>query len=274
MTSVQDVPVAQRPPVLRQGLAAALVGAGLLGLAAAGDVPLLVGVVLLQVLVGLGFLALVDAPASGGVFLLGTAAAVAADVVVEVEDGKVGGLAGVVALAVVGGLLHQLLRRERSRVTESLADTFVLVVLVCAAACLPAALRHDGGRWPVLVSLAAATAALLAGRVGDAVVHRPPLAVGASRAWPGLLLGLGAGVVAAVAVADGHLTTGRAALVGLAAAAAVATVDLGVDLAGAELTAAPEEARRVDALRPVSVVLPYALLGPVALLSALLLTRG
>ena len=45
-------------------------------------------------------------------------------------------------------------------------------------------------------------------------------------------------------------------------------------LAGAELTAAPEEARRVDALRPVSVVLPYALLGPVALLSALLLTRG
>ncbi|MGZ4604195.1 MAG: hypothetical protein ACXV0U_11440, partial [Kineosporiaceae bacterium] len=86
MTSTQDVPLAVRPPVLRQGLAAGLLGAGLLGLAVAGDVPLLVGVVVLQALVGLGFLALVDAPASGGVFLLGTAAAVAADVVVEVED--------------------------------------------------------------------------------------------------------------------------------------------------------------------------------------------
>ncbi|MGZ6791756.1 MAG: hypothetical protein ACXVGH_08510 [Mycobacteriales bacterium] len=274
MTSTQDVPLAVRPPVLRQGLAAGLLGAGLLGLAVAGDVPLLVGVVVLQVLVGLGFLALVDAPASGGVFLLGTAAAVAADVVVEVEDGKVGGLAGVVALSLVGGLLHQLLRRERSRVTESLADTFVLVVLVCSAACLPAALRHAAGHWPVRASLAAAAVALLAGRVGDAVVHRPALAVGASRAWPGLLLALGGGVVTAVAVTDGHLTTGRAALVGLAAAAAVATADLGVDLAGAELTAAPEETRRVDALRPVSVVLPYAVLGPVALLSVVLLSRS
>jgi hypothetical protein len=274
VTSVQAAPAAARPPLLGQGLVAGLVGGLLLVLAVLGDGPLLAGVVLVQLLVGLGFLALVDAPASGGVFVLGAAATAGADVVVLLDDGRAGGLAGVVALSLVGGLLHQLLRRERSRVTESLADTFVVVVLVCSAVCLVAALRHDGGTWPVRAALAAAAVALLVGRVGDAVVHRPALATGSTRAWPGLLLALGGGVAVATVVAHDHLSTGRGALVGLAAAAAVAIADLGVDLAGAELTADADEARRVAALRPVSVLLPYPLLGPVVLLAVVLLNRS
>lgn len=288
MTTLDDTTVASRPPLLGQGLASAAVGAALLGLAVLGDKPLLGGVVVLQVLLGLGFLALVDAPASGGIFVLGTAATIVADLVVVLDDGRVGGLAGVVALSLVGGLLHQLIRRERSRVTESLADTFVVVVLVCSAVCLPAALTHPGGAWPVRTALAAAGVALLAGRIGDVVIHRPALAVGASRAWPGLLLALGAGVAVASLVGDGHLTSSRAALIGLSAAATVAAVDLAVDLAAAELTSevvagapagagavarGPVDGRRVAALRPLGVVLPYTLLGPVVLLAVILLDR-
>lgn len=274
VTTLLAPTVAPRPPVLLQGLVSGLLGAGLLGLAVLGDLPLLGGVVVVQLLAALGFLALVDAPASGGVFLLGAAATAGADLVVTLDDGKVGGLAGVVALSLVGGLLHQLTRKERARVTESLADTFVVVTVTCSAVCLVAAQHHAGGTWPTRAALAAAGVALLAGRLGDAVVHRPALAIGATRAWPGLLLALGAGVALATVVTDGHLSTDRAALVGLVAAAAVAAVDLGVDLAAAELTSATTDARRVAALRPVSLFLPYALLGPVVLLAVLLLDRA
>jgi hypothetical protein len=274
VTTYPEQAVAPRPPVLLQGLASGLLGAGLLGLAVLGDYPLLGGVVAVQLLVVLGFLALVDAPASAGVFVLGAAATAAGDLVVSLDDGRVGGLAGVVGLSLVGALLHQLSRKDRSRVTESLADTFVVVTVSCSAVCLVAAQHHAGGTWPTRCALAAAGVALLLGRVGDAVVARPALAVGATRAWPGLLLALGAGVAVAAVVADGHLSADRAALVGLAAAAAVAAVDLGVDLAAAELTASPADGRRVGALRPVALLLPYALLGPVVLLAVVLLNRA
>ncbi|MCU1595271.1 MAG: hypothetical protein JWO12_2663 [Frankiales bacterium] len=270
-----DAPAAAlRPPVLGQGLVSAVLAAGLFGLAVLGHLPLVAGIAVLQLVLALGFLALVDAPSSGGVFLLGLAAAAGADLVVELDDGRVGGLAGVVALSFVGGLLHQLLRRERSRVTESLADTLVVVTMVCSSVCLAAAVRHPEGVWAVRVGLAAAGIALLAGRFGDAVVSRPALATGATRAWPGLLLGLGAGVALATALGDGHLSTSRAALIGLSAAAAVAAADLAVDLAAAELTSQPDDARRVAALRPVSTLLPFAVLGPVVLLCVVLLERS
>lgn len=260
-----------RPPLLGQGLASATLAGAFLGLAFAGDLPLLLGIVVLQVIMALAFLALVEAPASGGVFLLGALAAGAADAVVWFDDGQIGGLAGVVGLSLVAGLLHQLIRRERSRVTESLADTFVVVVLGCSAACLLAASLQDGGTWPVRAGLAAAGTALLVGRIGDVVLHRPALAFGSTRAWPGLLFALGGGVAAAIAVAGSHLSTAEAALFGLAVAASVAAVDLAMDLAAAELTVAPQDARRVAALRPVSAVLPFTLLGPVILVAVRLL---
>jgi hypothetical protein len=254
---------APRPSLLGQGLAAALVGGALLALAWVDADALLAGIAVVQLLALLGFLAVSEAPASTGVFTLGVLAAVAADVVVVVDDGRVGYLGAVVALALVAGLLHQLVRRERSRVTESLADTMVVVTLITAAAVLAAAARTPAGIWPTRAALAAAAAALLAGRLGDRVVHRPALAVGATRAWPGLVLALGAGVAAATLAASDHLD--RAPLVGLAAAGAVAAADLLVDLAAAELTPRHEDARRVAALRPTGLFLPYALLGPVVL---------
>lgn len=263
-----------RPPLLKQGLLDGVVGAALLGLALLGDVPLLAGVVLLQVLAVLGFLALVEAPASAGVFAIAAAATAAADTVAMLDDGRVRGLAAVVGVALVVSLLHQLSRSERSRVTESLADTFVAVVLVCCSACLLAVQVGSDGDGPLRAGLVAAAATLVVGRVADLVVRRPVLAPGAARGFPGLVLGLVAGAVAGLLVAGDDLTGSQAAYVGLAAAATVAAVDLLVDLSAAELTPDTRDARRLEALRPVLTFLPYVLLGPVLLAAVLLLERG
>lgn len=261
----------RRPPLVVQGLWPAVLGGALALAATLGVLPLAVAVLAVQVFLVLGALALLDAPAAGGAFLVATGTLLAADAVVLLDDGRVDRLAGVVGVGLVASLLHQLSRKGRSRVTESLADTLVVVVIGVGAACLVALQQVTGGEEVLRVSLAAVAAVLLAGRIGDRIAPRPMLAVGSTRGWPGLLLGLGAGVAAAVYTAD--LTTGElplrsAALLGLVVASTVATADLAVDLGAAELRSGWRDARRVAALRPTALLLPYAVLGPVALLAA------
>lgn len=262
----------RRPPLLVQGLWPALLAGGLVAATVFGLLPLAVAVLGIQVFLVLGALALLDAPAAGGAFLVAMGTIVVADAVVLTDDGRIGGLAGVAGLGLVASLLHQLVRKGRSRVTESLADTLVVIVMAVAAACLLALRQVEGGEQVLLVSLAAAGGALLAGRIGDRLAPRPMLAVGSTRGWPGLLLGLGAGVAVSVLVADagfgdGNLPLRSAALLGLVVASTVATADLAVDLGAAELRAGWRDARRVAALRPTALLLPYAVLGPVALLA-------
>ena len=262
----------RRPPLLVQGLWPALLAGGLIAATVVGLLPLAVAVLGIQVFLVLGALALLDAPAAGGAFLVAVGTIAVADVVVLADDGRIDGLAGVAGLGLVASLLHQLVRKGRSRVTESLADTLVVIVVAIAAACLLALRQVEGGEQVLLVSLAAAGAVLLAGRVGDRLAPRPMLAAGSTRGWPGLLLGLGAGVAVAVLVADagfgdGNLPLRSAALLGLVIASTVATADLAVDLGAAELRAGWRDARRVAALRPTALLLPYAVLGPVALLA-------
>jgi hypothetical protein len=260
---------ARRPPMLVQGLWPALLAAALVAATVFGLLPLAVAVLGVQVFLVLGALALLDAPASGGAFLVAIGAVLAADAVVLVDDGRIAGLAGALGVGVVASLLHQLARRNRSRVTESLADTFLVMVVAVSAACLLALRQVDGGEDVLLAALAASGSVLLAGRVGDRLAPRPMLAIGSTRGWPGLLLGLGAGVAASVLVADavGDLPLRSAALLGLVVASAVATADLTVDLGAAELRSGWRDARRVAALRPTGLLLPYAVLGPVALLA-------
>ncbi len=257
---------APRPPMIVQGVASAVLAGILTALAMPGGVPLLLVLLVLQLILALGFLALVDAPASGGIFAIAAAAALAADVVALTQDGRVSGLAGLTALALVASLGHQLVRRGRSRVTESLADTLVAVVLLTGMACLLALRQLEGGEEAVTVALAAAAGALAAGRLGDKVAPRPALAVGATRGWPGLLLALGAGALVASFVAgDDGFVAGRAGLLlGLVVAVAASAADLAVDLGAAELRAGWRDARRVAALRPVGLLLPFAAIGPVA----------
>jgi hypothetical protein len=260
---------ARRPPLLVQGLWPALLAGGLVAATVFGLLPLAVAVLGVQVFLVLGALALLDAPASGGAFLVAMGAVLVADAVVLAGDGRISGLAGALGVGVVASLLHQLTRRNRSRVTESLADTFLVMVLAVGAACLLALRQVDGGEDVLLAALAASGSVLLAGRAGDRLAPRPMLAIGSTRGWPGLLLGLGAGMAATVLVADalGDLPLRSAALLGLVVASAVATADLTVDLGAAELRSGWRDARRVAALRPTGLLLPYAVLGPVALLA-------
>jgi len=256
-----------------QGLWPALLAGALVVASTFGILPLAGAVLGVQVFLILGALALLDAPAAGGGFLVATVAAVAADAVILLGDGGTAGLAGVAGAGFVGALAHQLARRNRSRVTESLADTLVVLVVAVSAACLLALHRLEGGEPLLQISLAATGAVLLAGRLGDWLTPRPVLTVGSTRGWPGLLLGLGAGVAAAAVVADlaGEPPLVAAVLLGLVVAATVATADLAVDLGAAELRSGWRDARRVAALRPTALLLPYAVLGPVSLLAARLL---
>ncbi len=259
----------RRPPLALQGGAAALVG-GLLAVAGwAGPAPLLLAVLAVQVALVLALLSVLGAPAAGGAAVVAVGAAAAADALVLADDGAVDRVAGVLGLSLVAALLHQLVRRGRSRVTESLADTMLSVVVGAAAACLLALALLDGGVPVLLPALASAAAALLVGRLVDRVLPRPVLASGATRGWPGLLTGVAAGVGAALAAAaaEGELSLPAAGLLGLAAAVTVTTADLAVDLGAAELRPGRRDARRVSALRPAAALLPYAVLGPVALLA-------
>ena len=267
---VRPTAAARRPPLLQQGLGTALAAGALAGGSALGVLPLAAAVLVLQVLLVLGVLVLLDAPAARGACAIAVGSSLAAGGLVLADDGRVDRVAGVVGLGLVASLVHQLVRKGRSRVTESLADTLLAVVVASAAVCLVALHQLDGGPHVLLVSLAAAASALLVGRVVDRWVPRPLLAVGATRGWPGLLLALAAGVGVAVLVAPtgaGDLPLRSAALLGLLVAATVATADLAVDLGAAELRAGWRDARRVAALRPTALLLPYALLGPVALLA-------
>lgn len=271
---VDDLPAPRLPVLLQGALPAVLVGIAAL-VSELGPVPFVLVVLLVQLVVVQSVLALVEAPAEGGSFLVAAVSLVAADAVVLLDGGRVRGFAAVTGLALVASLVHQLARRRRSRVTESIADTLVAVVLAVMVACLPALRALPDGAATVRTALVAAGVSLLAARIGDAVASRPMLAVGSTRGWPGLLLGLGAGVAAAVLVQQpgGVLVAQQAALVGLVCAATVAAGDLAVDLGAAELRAGDRDARRVGALVPAGVVLPVAMLGPIALVAGHLVLR-
>ena len=248
----------------------ALAIAGLLVLATlGGTLPLVAVVIALQVVLVVGVLALVEAPGTEGALVVALTAGAVSDVLAVRNDGHLGGLAGVAGLALVAALLHQLIRRDRVRVTESLADTLVVVVLVQALACLPALRATDGGREALLIALAAAAAGLLAGRLGDLAAPRLLLVAGSARTSLGLLLSLAAGAGAAAGVVVSQpdtVSSGGAALIGVAVAAAMAVGDLAVQVGAADGLGYAGRPDRATALQRVALVLPYALFAPVALL--------
>ena len=258
-----------RAHLLVQGLLPALVAGALAVAGWAGPSPLLVVVLVLQVALVLALLGVLAAPAAAGAAVVAVTAAVVADALVLVDDGAVDRVAGVLGLSLVAALLHQLVRRSRNRVTESLADTMLAVVVAGGASCLLAVAVLDGGLEVLLVGLYAAASVVLVGRLVDLVLPRPVLTTGATRGWPGLVAGVLAGV--GTAAVSGSYAAGvspaAAALLGLAAAVTVATADLALDLAAAELRPGRRDARRATALRPAAALLPFAALGPVVLLA-------
>ncbi len=260
-------PPAARGGLRSSGLAGVLVGLVLALLALPGPGVLLPGVLALQVLVALALLVSLALPGRLGGLAVAGAAAVAAGTAAVLGDGGVAGLAGVAALGLVVALLHQLARRSRrTAVTSSLSGTVTAVVLVVAAACL-LALAADpgtgdpgdpGGSRVASAALAAAAGALLAARLLD------PRAPVSGRGPARLVLGLAAGALGAALAGAGAVPFVPGLLLGLVSGAAAL---LG-ERAAAVADEAPPLPRVVFPARGLlAALLPYAVLGPVALLA-------
>lgn len=249
--------------VLAPGVASACCAALLAGMAVAGPWPLFAVVLLIQVVTGLAWLAATEVPGSLGAAVVITAAAAGMDVL-AVRRGHTGveATAAVIALAFIAAVAYQLIRRARSRVTESLAVTMAGVVVAVLLSHLLVLQATRNGESLTAVALLSIAAAQLVGRAVDAVGVRARLVPGAGRGWLALLAGSAAGTLtgALLGRSTDPLSTGSGAALGLAVALAAAAADLAVDVtAGDEI-----DERRRAALRPLSTCLPVMAAAPVA----------
>jgi hypothetical protein len=247
---VDTAPAGATRSDLMLGLIAPLAGITLALLAAllidVAPRPVLLVVLLpVQLLLAAGWLTLASVPARAGGALVAAGAALGADLLLGLAHRPgLGALAGVVGLGVVAAVLGQLLRRERSRVTDVLAAQCSAVVLVVATAPpLALAVVHRGPRIAAAGFVAIALC-LLAGEIGARVA--PGRAQGA-RAVTGLVLGgvAAAGVGALVA-------GGTGAVAAAVATAATVLAELVVGVVAGD--------RRVG--RPLAALLPFALAAP------------
>ena len=257
-------PRAALPALLSLAAAMMLAGAAALGHTALGLVVLLV-----QVVVTLAWLALTEVHGAQVATLIAVGSGAVANVLAVRRDGDdVAATVGVVALAFVASLAHQLARRDRERVVEALAGTISAVVFaVLAAHLLAASAKTD---WTVAATaMLCAAVALVAGRAGDVLTIRPRLAAGARRGWAGLLFGFAAATLAGAALGGvwAPLSAASGTVLGATTGLAAAAADLAVDLMDADAT----DERRAGALRALAMLLPLVVAAPVAYAAARLL---
>src|SRR5450759_3519768 len=120
-------------------------------------------------------------PALGVPLAITVAVAAAVDLLGQAGGGdRLERLAGVVGVAFLGMLLGELVRRDRSRVTDSLVATASAVVLVVMLASPLALALSSGGRAVVGATFAAVAAALAVAAVGAAVGGRADNRLGAA----------------------------------------------------------------------------------------------
>ncbi len=254
-----------RTRVLSSGIAAALVAFALAGASHAGRPPLTAALIVVQVLTVLAWLAALGTRGGIGATAIAVAAAVAGDLLLATQDGAaVSRLAPVMGVALVVSLLHQLARRPRDEVTGSVAGTVSAVMLVAASAALIGLRGGPGGREAVAVALLGAGGALLAARLVDLVLARPAVIRGGTRGWLGLAVGVAVAIGLGAAYAADTDTVTAPKAVALAAVTGVLALvgDIAADAARLELSDA--DPRRRSAVVPLTVLLPFALVGPAA----------
>jgi hypothetical protein len=183
--------------------------AGALALTAyAAEAPLVLAVLVVQGLLVSSWYAALGVPGRTIGSVLAGAAAVTADVLILVRDDTraLTPVTGVLAVAMIGAIVHQLTRRDgRERLTESLSATMTLVVLATLGVLFVATEQTLAG--PALVALAALAAAAAAG--ASMLPLRTGLVAGIA-AVGGLVLGLLAAGITDLSVGPA-LTTGAAA---------------------------------------------------------------
>jgi hypothetical protein len=283
MAVVTEAPPVDEQPVAETDLdlvvtviVAVVVAVGLVAGARVGATALLVAVAVIQALLALAWVLGTGIPGRKGALVLAALAAAGADVAVSVRPHeKLGPLLVVLGLAVPLLFVHQLTRgAARIQVVSSLSAVAGLVAAEVGAAALPQ-LRHEfgGGELGGKVAAAAAAAlagALLVGCLVDLVLPAPRFDPAVPRGLLGLIAaaGLGASLGYLMLRGQADFVGGRSAFVGgalgaLAGLLAIATAFVLHSTGGV----AGASARW---LRPVlSVVLPIAVLAPVAFLLSL-----
>lgn len=247
-----------RGPALAAGAAAAVALAG----AAAAGRSLLVGcVIATQLGLAASWLRAAAIPALGVPLAITVAVAAAVDLLGQAGGGdRLERLAGVVGVAFLGMLLGELVRRDRSRVTDSLVATASAVVLVVMLASPLALAPSSGGRAVVGATFAAVAAALAVAAVGAAAGGRADNGLGAAAT---LILAVvaGGGVGAAYGSVSQHGPRWGVA-VGLAAAL-FAAAGWALTAGSTDHSTAPRAAGALRPSAPVMALLPLALAAPV-----------
>ena len=251
-----------RGPALAAGAAAAVVLAG----AAAAGRSLLVGcVIATQLGLAASWLRAAAIPALGVPLAITVAVAAAVDLLGQAGGAdRLGRLAAVVGVAFLGMLLGELVRRDRSRVTDSLVATASAVVLVVMLASPLALAPSSGGRAVVGATFAAVAAALAVAAVGAVVGAaaggRADNGLGAAAT---LILAVvaGGGVGAAYGSVSQHGPRWGVA-VGLAAAL-FAAAGWALTVGSTDHSTAPRAAGALRPSAPVMALLPLALAAPV-----------
>jgi hypothetical protein len=243
-------------------LALVVVGAGL-----GGDTARLAAVFVLQ-----AGLVVAWAPATGtgrvvGTVVVGLAAAVGADVAIELPDRPdLSGLLAVLGPAFLAVVLDQMLRRDRRDTVAALAGGVLLVCAVTALSVLLLVARATtAGADLTTTALLVVGAALLVGHLVDLVLPRPQLASGVPRGLPGLLLAVLAGALTGfLRRGAGDLVDGVSAVTfGAILGAVAALVAIAASYVAAEADAGGRTRRA--ALAVVQGLLPIAACAPVAL---------
>lgn len=263
MTSAAPAPRHRAPSSLRSALPAVVAAAAVAAAALAGNAVLFAAVIVVQIGAAAGVLLLADVPGRRQSAALAAVAAVVADLLAMRDHGeRVGDLVAVVALSVLAAVLLELLRRDRTRVTESITATVSSVVLVVMAAHLLSLRGSAAGPDVVAFVLAAVACGLLAGGLVELVAHGPVVASGSRRGVLGIVVatGVAAGVGALAGESISSLTPRTATLLAMSCAAAAAVGGLVVELACADV--GPTRGRA--AAGPLGAALPVVLAAPVA----------
>jgi hypothetical protein len=213
------------------------------------------------------------------VVAVGLATAAAADVAaVWPEKASLAPLGYVTVAAFILGVVGQLLRgAQRTKATESLAATLMVVVGEIAFASLIVLNRHPGGTNASVACLVAAGVAMVVARLTDVVVAAPRSSPQVPRGSLGVVLGAMAGTAAAAWA--GTILVGpspsKLAIAGFVTATAAVLADLAVSYAesGRELAGEPSSwwlARHLQ-----GPLCGYALAAPAAyVLSVMILLPG
>lgn len=252
---------------------AVLAGIAFVLAARTGAAALLAVVAVAQAALILGWVFGLALPGRIGTIVIAGMAAAGADVAVSLfPHGRLGTLLIVFGLAVPVMFVHQLMRgAARFRIVDSLGSV-ALVVLAVAASAAFVQLRHEfddaslGGTVCAAV-LVAGAGALALGHLVDMLYDRPRFDPAVSRGLLAVIASAGFGASVGHLMLGGHgeFAGGRAAIAGAACGAVVALLAVAAAFAQNEPTVPNTGVG--PAVRPlVSVLLPLAVLAPVAFL--------